>query len=260
MSTSEKPAIVLVHGAWHIPAHYQGFIDALTNAGFETHCPLLPTCNGAQPANSTLEDDTNTIEALIRSLIDKGRQVLLLMHSYAGVVGTNAVNQNLSFTQRKRNGLPSGVIALVYLCAFMLQPGETVKSATHVPASDDPVVVAADGTSTVKNSQRMFYHDLNEADANKCASMLVPHSIAAFVEPVTETSWRELPVTYLYCTEDRVLWYDWQVEQVRAMREQGGDVRTETFRASHSPYLSMPGEVVEAIQRASAAAVSGTSG
>ena len=244
----QYPVLVLVTGAWHVPAHYEPFLDALGHSGFETHCPLLPTCNGSRPPNASLQDDVAAVNHLLRSLVDKDQDVLVVMHSYGGAVGTNAITKGLSAVPRSSDNLPGGVVRLIYMCAFFLQPGETVKSATHVDV--DPVVVAEDGTSTIKDPHQMFYHDLDSSRAQKCIELLVPHSVKAFVGEVTETPWKDIPTAYFYCTQDKVLWYDWQRDQVRAAKEQGADVREESFDSSHSPFLSMPKPVIEAILRA----------
>jgi alpha-beta hydrolase superfamily lysophospholipase len=40
-----KPTLVLVHGGWHVPESYEKLITALEKAGYEVHCPRLPTTN-----------------------------------------------------------------------------------------------------------------------------------------------------------------------------------------------------------------------
>ena len=247
--SADSPAIVLVHGAWHVPAHYETFTNLLTNAGFEVHCPLLPTCNGVRPPNSSLIDDVNKIHSLTTSLIDRECRVLVLMHSYGGVVGTDAITSELYRSDRAKQNLPGGVIGLVYMCAFFLQNGATVKQASKV-GSADPVVVAEDGTSTINDPEELFYHDLLEGVAESCTFLPVPHSVKAFVEPVTGTPWKQLPISYFYTTDDKVLWLDWQREQVAAAREQGARIHEETFQSSHSPFLKAPTEVTAAIRRA----------
>ena len=43
--SAAKPTIVLVHGGWHVPESYEKLITALEKAGYEVHCPRLPTTN-----------------------------------------------------------------------------------------------------------------------------------------------------------------------------------------------------------------------
>ena len=247
MDSVEKPTIVLCHGAWHVPKHYERFLDTLRHSGFDTHCPLLPTCNGARPANSLLADDVHVLKTLVESLVQRGRSVLVILHSSGGVVGSNALQGELSAVSRTSKGLTGGIVGIIYMCAFFLQPGETVKSATHVDV--DPVIVAEDGTSTVHNPKAMFYHDVDPAEAEACVEILVPHSVKAFVDEVTGTPWNSIPTTYFYCSEDKVLWQAWQRSQVNAARDQGIEVHEESFESSHSPYLSLTSETASAVLR-----------
>jgi hypothetical protein len=48
------------------------------------------------------------------------------MHSYGGLVGSNAISKELSFAYRKQAGLLGGVIHLHYIAAFVLDVGQTV--------------------------------------------------------------------------------------------------------------------------------------
>jgi len=47
-----------------------------------------------------------------------------------------------------------------------------------------------------------------------------------------------------------VLFLAWQDRQIKAVRDAGVEVSVETFQLSYSPFLSMPGEVVNAVERA----------
>jgi pimeloyl-ACP methyl ester carboxylesterase len=72
-------------------------------------------------------DDAAAISAVLSSLADGGHDIVIIMHSYGGIPGTQAV-AGLSKTSRLAEGKKGGVIALVYLCAFLLQKGESLVS------------------------------------------------------------------------------------------------------------------------------------
>lgn len=40
-----KPTLVIVHGGWHVPESYKKLVVALERAGYEVHCPRLPSTN-----------------------------------------------------------------------------------------------------------------------------------------------------------------------------------------------------------------------
>ena len=154
-----KPALILVHGAWHVPEHYYDFIQSLQNAGYEVFCPRLPTCDQSKRSNTNFLSDTSVVRSQILSLIDDSRDIVMVLHSYGGAVGSEAV-QNLSANERATRGLKGGVVRLVYMCGFMLQP----EKALELPAS---LVLS----STFSNSiPRRGQHSL--LSLTSCYSML----------------------------------------------------------------------------------------
>lgn len=103
--------MVVVHGAWHTPFHYNGLLRAFNDAGYEAVCPLLPTCNNAVPPNKTLADDVALIRRTVEQLRAEGKEVVAVCHSYGGIVATQALNG----LRLKR---------LIYLSAFVPRRGE----------------------------------------------------------------------------------------------------------------------------------------
>ena len=47
-----------------------------------------------------------------------------------------------------------------------------------------------------------------------------------------------------------MLFPDWQERQIKAVRDAGVSLTVETYKSSHSPFLSIPGEMVAAVERA----------
>lgn len=40
-----KPTILIIQGGWYVPENYEQLTIALEKAGYEVHCPRLPTTN-----------------------------------------------------------------------------------------------------------------------------------------------------------------------------------------------------------------------
>lgn len=59
------------------------------------------------------------------SLADNGKEIVALMHSYGGVVGTEAL-YDTSISSRAKIGLKGGVKRLVYMSAFVPQKGQSL--------------------------------------------------------------------------------------------------------------------------------------
>lgn len=191
--------------------------------------------------------------AYVRSFLAQrtGGPVVLVGHSYGGVVVTNA-------------GTAGGdVRALVYVNAFIPAAGESVfdilggsGSALDVP---DPTAVldlagypgAPEGDieaflkpSTVHES---FAQDLPEADRWLIAASQRPIALGANLGPTAATAWSSLPSWAVIGTEDRVI----PPATQRTMAERAGATISEVA-ASHVSMVSHPDVAVAAILAAAA--------
>lgn len=245
MSTKVKPAVILVHGAWHVPEHYKDFIHLLQQDSFEVYCPLLPTCDEGKRPKADLFADAQAVRDQILTLIEDHREVIMLLHSYGGAVGTEAV-KGLSKKERATQDLPGGVVHLIYMCAFMLQVGESVGGASLPRPVPDPVALdETTGTTSICVPQiPLFYADVEPERAEKMKDLLVPQSAVAMTDAITYPAWQHIPTTYLRTEEDEVLFPYWQDRQIKAVEEAGTALVVKTFKASHSPFLSLPAEMV----------------
>lgn len=135
-STTPKPTILFIHGAWHTPVHYRVFLDLLQAKGYDVVAPELPSNHFAKfegdAANDPSEADVQYFAGLARELADQGKEIVCVMHSYGGAVGTEAM-VGLGLETRKKQGLEGGVKRLVYICAFMVEKGKSLEDTA--PAS-----------------------------------------------------------------------------------------------------------------------------
>jgi alpha-beta hydrolase superfamily lysophospholipase len=132
-SSCQDIAIVVVQGSFHTPQAYDALTQALKDQGFTTFQPELPSCSNTEDGDfpsKTLHDDSAVIKGLIERLVnDEGKRVFVIMHSYGGLVGSNAISEDLGFTYRQSAGLSGGVIHLFYIAAFLLDKGQSVLGA-----------------------------------------------------------------------------------------------------------------------------------
>ena len=130
---SPKPTTVIVHGAWHQPAHFAPFMQKLEAAGYPCICPQQPTfglSSEQMRTGPTLQDDAKHLRKVLEQLIEVDeREVVVLMHSYGGVVGTEGVHASLGAKQRRAQGRKGGVVKMVFMCAFLLPPGSSLRDA-----------------------------------------------------------------------------------------------------------------------------------
>src|SRR3954464_2171096 len=99
---SENPVVVLVHGAFAESASWNGVIERLAVQSVEAGAVANPL--------RSLDGDAAYVRDVIAGI---GKPVVLVGHSYAGMVITEAAAANDS------------VAALVYVCAFCPAHGES---------------------------------------------------------------------------------------------------------------------------------------
>ena len=109
MTTEASPAVLLVPGSWHGAWAYDDVCAGLAERGLAARAIDLPSNDGGG-----LADDA----AAVRGALDEiGEPAVVVGHSYGGI----AVSEGAA-------GAPQA-IALVYLCAFMLDVGESLLDA-----------------------------------------------------------------------------------------------------------------------------------
>ena len=77
------------------------------------------------PVASHLEDTAVVRKALEPLIVLEDKCVILVMHSYGGVAGTNAVS-GLEATTRMQKGKNGGVIHCLFLSAFLVPKGSSL--------------------------------------------------------------------------------------------------------------------------------------
>ncbi|KAF7587688.1 hypothetical protein BBP40_006874 [Aspergillus hancockii] len=234
IAATTRPTILVIHGAWHYPEFYAPFCKELEQLGCEVICPRLPTCNNDAPPTKKLADDAALIRQTAQSLLDSGKTVIAVMHSYGGVVGTEAL-QGLALKR------------LIYMTAFVPSSG---KSLAGMFGGRLPPFIKIDderGILTVPDPATWFFNDLPPADAAAWAKKLVVHPTSAQFDPVTHEAYRTIPTTYIVCENDAGLIPAVQEMMIENVRKAGVHVDVERLPASHSPFLSMSEETAKLV-------------
>lgn len=218
--------IVLVHGAWHGPWAWSKVLGPLRERGLDVHAVASPS---SAPDASSLGDLYDDADNLRRTLAGLGDEVLLVAHSYGGIVATEGAAG------------AGNVGHLLYVTAFMLDEGESLLETVGGEPPDWLIADEAGLSSTVTRADEIFYNDCSPEDVADAVSRLEPQSLPSFAQTVRSVAWRDIPSTYLVCERDNAI-PPFLQEQ---LAQRAGDVRRAD--SSHSPFLSRPGEVIELI-------------
>jgi pimeloyl-ACP methyl ester carboxylesterase len=223
-----RSTVVLVHGAWHGSWCWEQVLPLLAARGITARTVDLPSVGGARGQN--LSSDA----AAVRKVIDaQPGPVVLCGHSYGGMVISLAAET-------------SRVVHLVYLCAFVPEEGQSlldVGGGQHAPW----ICHDEDG-NTIPDLARaagLFYGDCDAPTQARAVARLRPQRAEAFSEAVPRPAWRRIDSTYIVCAQDMAMPPELQ-RGVFAPRMS----RAIELDAAHSPFLSQPTALADALAAA----------
>jgi len=208
--TDNKPVFVLVHGSWHSPAHFDRVIRLLQRAEYTVHAPKLPSVRShGQDTGNALEEDTTAIANAIRSVMDTGRDVILVMHSYGGAPGTDAAAMICEEQKSNLRSHDHGRIReLIYIAGFVLDKGMNLVSVQLPgPSQGPPPPVSEEGLRSWGDASARFYNTTPLETAEEAILLLRPSARSVATNRTRYSGWRDygLPVEYIACTQDRGL-------------------------------------------------------
>jgi len=225
--------IVLVHGGFVDGSSWQGVYKALKKNGYAVTIVQNPTVS--------LADDVAVTK---RALATQNGPVILVGHSYGGVVITEAGND-------------PKVAALVYIAAFAPDKGESVAALIQNPppgAPVPPILPPQDGYLFLDKTKfaASFAADVTPDVADFMADSQVPWGVEALSGAISQPAWKTKPSWYLVSTEDKMIPPDAQ----RAMSKRANSTVVEV-KGSHAVYVSQPQAVASLIEQAAKGAEGG---
>ena len=230
-SHTEKPVIVLVHGAFADATSFQELIPLLQ----QQHYRVI----AVQNTLTSLDADIATTKRLIDA---QQGPVVVVGHSYGGAVITGAAAGN------------PNVKALVYVAAFAPDANEPVAALQgNFPPSELGSALVPDAAGFLYGDtakfREVFAQDLPERLTRIVAATQKPVNASVFGASTPQAAWHTIPSWYLVATEDHAI--DPDLERFYAKRMKA---RTTEVRSSHVMYISHPAQVARVIEEAAAAA------
>jgi pimeloyl-ACP methyl ester carboxylesterase len=218
--------IVLVHGGFVDGSGWAGVHKILKKDGYNVIVVQNPTLS--------LKDD---VEVTKRAIAVAGGPVILVGHSYGGVVVSEAGND-------------PNVSGLVYIAAFAPDAGESVSSLIANPppgAAVPPILPPKDGFLFLDRSRfaASFAADVAPAEAQFMADSQVPWGLEAAGGAVTSPAWKIKPSYYLVATTDHMI--PPPVQRIMATR---AHAKVSETVGSHAVYVSKPEAVAKVIEEA----------
>lgn len=233
MNPQAKPTIVLVHGAFADSSSWEGVTRILLADGY----PVIAASNPLRSVSS----DADYVNTVLNSIQGP---IVLVAHSYGGMVISNAVKDN------------TNVQALVYVDAFAPDAGESAFAlSTLYPGSIlGPAlfpVPLPDGAADLYIQQdkvpTVFAQDIPVDDAQWMAATQRPVTDAALNEASGEPAWKSIPSWFIYGDQDLVI----PPELIAFMAQRADAWETNVVEGgSHVVMISHPEAVASLIVKA----------
>jgi pimeloyl-ACP methyl ester carboxylesterase len=213
--------LIFVHGACVRDAAWwwNAMNKPLADHGIASVTVPLPSCGETSGDLGDLYDD---VSACKRAIADVDGPVVLLGHSYGGVVITEA-------------GVDDRVTQLLYVTSVMPEAGQT--QAEIIGSAPTPWMAPGDdGTVGVHSDliRELFLQDCDKATTEQALARLTRQSVTPFMQPPRQIAWQQKPATYFVCTQDLATPAEVQRQRVKA------DARLVDFPAGHHPFLAQP--------------------
>lgn len=239
---AQKPTIVLVHGAFE-NSQVWGHVTAKLEAdGYKVVAVDLP----GRPGNPMAPDKVSLDlyrDTVVKALDNAKGRAVVVGHSFGGIVISAAAEQT-----------PKKVKTLVYLAAYLPQDGDSLVSLAQKDA-DAKIgphlqIEKEKGIASIEYSARadLFANGGPDALRQAIPDLILDEPLAPLATPVKVTSanFGKVDKVYIHTAFDQVISPTFQTQMVSAT-----PVRAEyTLQTGHTPFLTDPNGLADAIERA----------
>jgi len=211
--------IVLVHGAFADGSSWARIIPLLHEKGYNVIAVQNPL--------TSLEED---VAATKRAIALMDGPVLLVAHSYGGMVATEAGND-------------PKVVGLVYVCALVPDDGQSAADVIKpYPPSPGNMEFKQDASGFLSVSSKginaYFAQDLPAETRNVIFSTQVPWAARATVTKITHAAWKTRPSWFIIGQQDHTVLPALCRAEAKMIK-----AKTLELNSSHVPMISQPNKV-----------------
>jgi pimeloyl-ACP methyl ester carboxylesterase len=225
---------VVAHGAWSSAWAWRKMRPLLRAAGHEI---VTPSYTGlgerAHLASPSVDLDTHILDVMGALEYEDLRDVLLVGHSYGGMVATGVAD---------RAG--SRIARLIYLDAFVPQSGQSLFDLLSLEARsamEERARQEGDGWRVPPNP---LPPDTPEPDAEWAGPRRLAHPLKAFQQPLQLVAERQPPTAYVYCRRSG----PGDVFAPFAARARYEGWRYVEIDASHNPHITAPEDLCRVLE------------
>ena len=252
MSTT-KPTILWIPGSFSSAYLYDNVAAIFKSLGYPFEIASLPSSSRKPPEPAaTLAEDVKFYSDILSKLChQEGKNVVVVGHSYGGMVSTETVKGFTDSTSGKGK-----VIGIVYLTCLVPKVGNSLQSMMK----DEPTL------DFIKMDGEYMYHDPPEISAKvnysdvplekglEMVKHFTYHSGPSFAGETQYEGYRDVDnVAFIFCTKDATLLPDFQkrcIQNINDGREGKSQCKVYELESGHIPTYSQPENTSNLIAKA----------
>ncbi|PNP73414.1 hypothetical protein FNYG_13241 [Fusarium nygamai] len=240
--------LVIIPGSFASAASYKSFTDALNRNGVDSEVIDTPSVGRRKGGPKTMSDDAAEITRVASTLLNRGKEVVLMTHSYGGIPGTQSL-EKLSKKAREAQGKAGGVEKIIYLTSVVLPVG-TSNLETFGSNAPDSLTIRDDYMSlNLEDNAPLTFSDLPAEESLAWAKEMPDHSTASFKEQLTYPGYNDVEVHYIVCEEDKIIPPEHQYGMIEFLRSStGNEVKVHKLNSGHAPNASKPDNLAQIIK------------
>ncbi|KAJ6470536.1 Alpha/beta hydrolase fold-1 [Mycena sanguinolenta] len=241
-----KPTIIIIPASFSPLSLYSAVISDLQSHGYSVHGVELETVGRREKA-PTMYDDAAVVASVASKLAEEGKDVVLVAHSYGGIVACQA-SKGLAKTIRKKEGKEGGIVRIVFVAAMVPAEGQPLL-ALFGNKIDLPGVELKGEYLEMNADYARNYSDMPPEEASVWAASRREHAAASFSQNLTYAAYKDIPVSYLLCEEDSP---ELQKQIIAGMESVmgGNGVDRHPVKAAHHINASQPKMMAAVVRRA----------
>ncbi|KAJ7797023.1 Alpha/Beta hydrolase protein [Mycena olivaceomarginata] len=246
-----KPTIIVIPGSFSAISGYAAVIAEFEAHGYAVHGIELETVGRRAGKAPDMYADSAKVAALVSKLADEGKDVVLMPHSYGGIVALEA-SKGLAKSVRSKVGKTGGVARIVLVTAVAPLEGQTVKDlfggALDFMKNEGGYLVRMDAPIATA----VGFSNLPAEEAQKWAATMEDHSAESFEQKLTYAAYKAIPILYLFCEDDKLMLPELQNKLIAGLEgEMGGQkVDRHSVKSGHAIHASQPKAMVAVVRKA----------
>ncbi|KAK7023030.1 AB hydrolase-1 domain-containing protein [Favolaschia claudopus] len=250
MSSPTKPTIIIIPGSFAPLWSYDPVINELKANRYPVEGIELETV-GKRDKAPGLYDDAAKVAALVRRLADEGKDVVLVPHSYGGLVACEA-SKGLGKSIREKEGKKGGIARIVFVTAVVGREGQSLKDVFDGVQQDYLIIEGEYMSMEPVGCAAVTFSSLTQEEGLAWVKRMPNHSAISFVQTLTYPAYKDISVSYLLCEEDKCISPELQNQIITSMESQMGGTKVDRHpvKADHGINVTQPKLMAEGIMKA----------